>query len=229
MPWNGSADAAALLATVAANSATPAIARASALTELHSRVSHASIELARTGLADPDPQVRIAALDMLEGIAGNRIWPIGSPLLSDSSRGVRIRAVSLLADVSTANQPATDREAFKHATAEFVAAQHLNADRPEARSTLGKFYTRRGPFTDAETEYKAGLRLSPKYASAAINYSMQGAVLHRSRYTFFFLQNVLSLFMQSIRTEGMERSRATPSQLQSQRRPSQINTLREAN
>jgi predicted CXXCH cytochrome family protein len=167
--WNGSADAAALLATVAANPATPAIARASALTELHSRVSPANIELARTGVADPDPQVRIAALDMLEGIAGNRIWPIVSPLLSDSDRGVRIRAVSLLADVSTANQPATDRESFERAAAEFVAAQRFNADRPEARSTLGNFYARRGLLPDAETEYKAGLRLSPKYAPAAIN------------------------------------------------------------
>jgi predicted CXXCH cytochrome family protein len=167
--WNGSADAAALLATVVANSATPAIARASALTELQSRVSPANIELARKGVTDPDPQVRIAALDMLDGIAGNRIWPIVSPLLSDSSRGVRIRAVSLLADVSTANQPATDREAFERVAAEFVAAQRYNADRPEARSTLGNFFTRRGLFTDAETEYRAGLRLSPKYAPAAIN------------------------------------------------------------
>jgi hypothetical protein len=40
--------------------------------------------------------VRIAALDMLEGIAGNRVWPFVSPLLSDSSRGVRIKAVLLL-------------------------------------------------------------------------------------------------------------------------------------
>lgn len=167
--WNGSADAAALLAAIAANPATPAIARASALTELHSRVSPANIELARTGVADPDPQVRIAVLDMLEGIAGNRIWPIVSPLLSDSSRGVRIRAASLLADVATANQPAADREAFDRAAAEFVAAQRFNADRPEARSTLGNFYARRRRFPDAEAEYKAGLRLSPKYAPAAIN------------------------------------------------------------
>lgn len=167
--WNGSADAAALLAAIAANPATPAIARASALTELHSRVSPANIELARTGVADPDPQVRIAVLDMLEGIAGNRIWPIVSPMLSDSSRGVRIRAASLLADVATANQPAADREAFDRAAAEFVAAQRFNADRPEARSTLGNFYARRRRFADAEAEYKAGLRLSPKYAPAAIN------------------------------------------------------------
>ncbi len=167
--WTDRADAAALLALVAANPDTPAIARASALTELHSRVSPANIESARTGLVDPDPMVRIAALDMLEGIAGNRIWPFVSPLLSDSSRGVRIRAAALLADVPAANQPAADRASFERAAAEFVAAQHLNADRPEARSTLGNFYTRRGLFPDAETEYKAGLRLSPKFAPAAIN------------------------------------------------------------
>jgi Flp pilus assembly protein TadD len=113
--------------------------------------------------------VRIAALDMLEGIAGNRVWPFVSPLLSDPSRGVRVRAVSLLAGVPTANQPAADREAFERAAAEFIAAQRFNADRPEARSTLGNFYTRRGFFPDAETEYKAGLRLSPRYAPAAIN------------------------------------------------------------
>ena len=152
-----------------ANPATPAIARASAVSELHSRVSPANIELARAGVADPDPLVRMAALDMLEGIAGNRIWPIVSPLLSDSSRGVRIRAASVLADVSTPNQPANDREAFSRAAAEYVAAQRYNSDRPEARSALGNFYVRRGLTSEAEAEYKAGLRLSPRYAPGAIN------------------------------------------------------------
>jgi len=71
--------------------------------------------------------------------------------------------------VPTASQPAADRENFERAAAEFVAAQQLNADRPEARSTLGSFYARRGRHTDAEVEYKAALRLSPRYAPAAIN------------------------------------------------------------
>ena len=167
--WSDRADAAALLAVVAASSTTPAIARASALSELRSRVSPANIELARKGLADVDPMVRIAALDMLDGLPGNRIWPLVSPLLSDPSRGVRIRAVSVLAAVPIANQPAPDREAFEHAATEFIAAQQFNADRPEARSTLGNFYALRGLTADAENEYKAGLRLSPQYAPAAIN------------------------------------------------------------
>src|SRR5262249_32097277 len=148
---------------------TPAIARASALSELQSHVTPANIELARKALADPDPMVRIGALDMLDGLPANRIWPLVSPLLSDSSRGVRIRAVSVLATVPTANQPVTDRAAFERAVAELVAAQQFNADRPEARSTLGNFYARRGLTDDAEREYKAALRLSPQYGPAAIN------------------------------------------------------------
>ena len=167
--WSDRADASALLAMVAGSPTTSAIARASALSELHARVSPANIELARKGLNDPDPMVRIGALDMLDGLPGDRIWPLVSPFLSDSSRGVRIRAVSVLAAVPTSNQPVSDRAAFERATAEFVAAQRLNADRPEARSMLGNFYARRGLISDAESEYKEALRLSPQYAPAAIN------------------------------------------------------------
>jgi len=167
--WTDRGDAAALLAMVAASPAMPAIARASAFSELHSRVSSANIELARKGLNDSDPMVRIGALDMLDGLPGDRIWPLVSPLLSDSSRGVRIRAVSVLAGVPSANRPASDQEAFERAAAEFIAAQRLNADRPEARSTLANFYARRGLTSEAENEYKAALRLSPQYAPVSIN------------------------------------------------------------
>jgi tetratricopeptide (TPR) repeat protein len=167
--WTDRSDAAAQLALVAAGPTTPAIARASALSELHSRVSPANVDLARKGLADPDPMVRIGALDMLDGLPSDRIWPFVSPLLTDSSRGVRIRAVSLLAGLPTANQPASDRQAFERAAAEFIAAQRFNADRPEARATLANFYARRGLAADAENEYKAALRLSPQFSPAAIN------------------------------------------------------------
>ncbi|MFX5964812.1 hypothetical protein ABTE57_19815, partial [Acinetobacter baumannii] len=54
-------DAAALLGVLAGDRSAPAGARASALSELASRVSPANIGIARTGLADPDPMVRIGA------------------------------------------------------------------------------------------------------------------------------------------------------------------------
>jgi Flp pilus assembly protein TadD len=154
---------------VASDRNTPAFARASALTELAPRVSPSNIDLARAGLADPDPMVRIGALDMLENVPASEIWALVAPLLSDPIPGVRIRAAALLAAVPAASQPPVDRESFERAAAEFIAAQRLNADRPETRTTLGNFYARRGLATEAETEYRAALRLASQFVPAAIN------------------------------------------------------------
>lgn len=162
-------DAAALLAVVAADANAPAVARASALAELASRATPANIATVRAALADADPMVRIGALDMLENVPANQAWGWASPLLSDPVRGVRIRAASLLAAVPTASQPPPDRARFEQAANEFVAAQRANAERPEARTTLGNFLAQRGLATDAETEYRTALRLSPQYATAAVN------------------------------------------------------------
>ena len=163
------ADAAALLAVVATDSHAPAIARATALAELAPYITPANISAARSALGDPDPVVRIAALDMLENVPAGQIWPWVSPLLADPVRGVRIRAASLLATVPTASQPPPDREHFERAAAEFVDAQRANADRPEARTTLGRFLARRGQTTAAEAEYRTALQLDPSFLAASIN------------------------------------------------------------
>ena len=162
-------DAAALLASVVADRNLPAVARAGALTELAPRLSPANLGLARGSLADPDPMVRIGALDMLENTPPGQVWPWVAPLLSDPVRGVRVRAVSLLAAVPTASQPPPDREPFERAAVEFIDAQRANSDRPEARTTLGGFFVRRGQAVEAEAEYKAALHLSPQYLAASIN------------------------------------------------------------
>ena len=163
------ADAAKLLAIVAGDRSAPAVARASALIALAPYVSQEIVELARRGLSDPDPVVRIGAMDMLADVPPARSWALISPLLSDPVRGVRIRAAYLLAAVPAEQQPQADRGRFESAAAEFVAAQQLNADRPEDRAILAIFYARRGLTSDAEAELKAALRLNPQYATAAIN------------------------------------------------------------
>ena len=167
--WTDQPDAAKLLAAVAADGNAPAFARASALSDLARSLSASNSNLAREGLSDPDPMVRIGALDMLETVPVNQIWPLASPLLSDPSRGVRIRVASLLAVVPTANQPPADRERFDRAASEYIGAQRFNADRPESRSALASFLSKRGRLVEAEAEYKAALRLSPQYAPAAAN------------------------------------------------------------
>jgi tetratricopeptide (TPR) repeat protein len=113
--------------------------------------------------------MRIAAMDMLVDVPPAQVWPLVAPLLSDPVRGVRIRAVNLLAAVPTDHQPQADRKHFDSAAAELVAALRLNADRPEERSSLANFYAKRGLTTEAEAEYQAALRLSPQFAPAAVN------------------------------------------------------------
>ncbi|MGH6825447.1 tetratricopeptide repeat protein [Methyloceanibacter sp.] len=167
--WHDEPGAATLLAAVAADAKAPAFARAGALAELAGHVSPANLGLARAGLSDPDPMVRIAALDMLDNVPPNQLWPVVSPLLSDPVLGVRIKAASLLAGVSGDRLSGVDGERLKRATQEFLAAQALNADRPEARATLGGFYARQGQASEAEEEYKAALRLSPAFGPAAAN------------------------------------------------------------
>jgi tetratricopeptide (TPR) repeat protein len=167
--WNDQPDAAKLLTIVAADRTSPAIARASALNELSSRVTPALLDLARASLSDPEPMVRIGALDMIQNLPLDQRWSIASPLLSDPIRGVRIRTASILSDVPPPRLSEIDRGRFDRAAEEFVAAQQFNADRPEARATLGAFYARRGRNGEAEAEYKAALRLSPQFTGASIN------------------------------------------------------------
>ena len=166
--WADRADAGRLLASVAADAHVPDIARASALAELGPRLSPADAGLARQGLADRDPMMRIGAMDMLARLPPEQVWADVAPLLSDPVRGVRMRAALLLA-APAARQPAADRAQFESAAAEFVAARRLNADRPEDRATLAGFEARRGLAAEAETEYKAALRLSPQYSTASAN------------------------------------------------------------
>jgi predicted CXXCH cytochrome family protein len=167
--WNDQTDAARLLTAVATDVNAPAIARASALSELSTRATLATLNLARTAIRDLDPLVRIGALDMLENAPPEQKWSIASPSLADPIRSVRIRTVSILSDVPSARLSESDRGRFDRAAEEFIAAQRFNADRPEARSTLGAFYARRGRNSEAETEYQAALRLSPQFTGASIN------------------------------------------------------------
>jgi predicted CXXCH cytochrome family protein len=165
--WNDEADAQKLLTAVVHDPQTPAFARASALEAL--TLSRSTLALAQKNLSDPDPLVRISALDMLDGVPAGQLWPLVSPLLTDPVRGVRIRAASLLAGMPTAGLSQEDRTKLDKAVKEFIASNEFNADRPESRSTLANFYARHGDTAKAEAEYKTALRLSPSFAPAAAN------------------------------------------------------------
>ena len=70
-----------------------------------------------------------------------------------------------------------DRERLSRAIEDYVAAQRLNADRPEARVNLGNLYAQQGQPAAAETEYLAARALDrtfvPTYVVLAQLYARQ--------------------------------------------------------
>ena len=91
------------------------------------------------------------------------------PLLSDPVRSVRIEAAEVLAGLPANNLPADVGAAFSRATDEYVSAQQLNADRPEAHLNLALLYAKENHLDEAETELKTALSIDPSFAPGAVN------------------------------------------------------------
>ncbi|MFG1204224.1 tetratricopeptide repeat protein [Xanthobacter aminoxidans] len=157
------------LIRLATTPATPAIVRATAMNELRGFPSIATDAALQKALADPDPLVRIAAIQNTAGQPLDVRWRRIAPLLTDPVAGVRIEAANQLADQPLAALSAGDRDRLSTAFREYEAAQRLNAERPEARSNLGSFLLRRGDVAGAEAQFRAGLKLQPDLPALAVN------------------------------------------------------------
>ncbi|MBN8914220.1 MAG: tetratricopeptide repeat protein [Rhizobiales bacterium] len=157
------------LIRLATTPAMPAIVRATAVNELRGFPSIATDAVLQKALADPDPLVRIAAIENAAGLPLDTRWRRLAPLLTDPVAGVRIEAANQLADEPLAALSAAERDRLVTAFGEYEAAQRLNADRPEARSNLGGFLLRRCDVAWAEAQVRAGLTLQPDLPALAVN------------------------------------------------------------
>jgi len=165
------AESAAGLCRVADDSSQPAIVRASALARLAGTPVRIAVDAATRHLADRDPSVRRAALMVFESLSPDARRGRVAPLLGDPVRSVRLEAVWLLAAASAALAGTADQPAFARAADELIASRRYRADRPEDRTTLGVFLAQLGRHDEAAGEYRAALRLSPRYTPAYVNLS----------------------------------------------------------
>jgi len=172
----GAAEAASSLARIARNQSSPAIARATALEFLADYPSPRSIDAARKGLLDPDALVRRASVHALSQLPPAQRLTVLAPILDDPVRTVRMEATSALAD-TIGEATVRQRNAFNRGAAEYESAQKYNADRPEARASLGNFYARLGRFDEAHAELQSALDLDPAFVPAYVNL----ADLYRAR------------------------------------------------
>ena len=147
----------------------PAIARATALSMLSPYAPPPTDAAVRTGVTDDSALMRRAGARALSnsdpGASANTL----APLLSDPIRAVRIEAAEVLAGLPADNFPADVAAAFSRATDEYISAQQLNADRPEAHLNLGVLSARENHFDKAEADLRTALSLDPSLAPAAVN------------------------------------------------------------
>lgn len=166
--WEAGADAQ-LIETVQSPT-TPAIVRATALELLARFPQAAPPELVESRLRDPDPLVRRAVLGLLFTVEPKKRWALGSPLLADPVRTVRLEAVSELADLPAAlSLPPAERGSFDRAVEEYRTAQALNADRADSWLNLGALEAQVGNAGQAEAAYRHAMRLQPSFMPPYIN------------------------------------------------------------
>jgi predicted CXXCH cytochrome family protein len=157
------------LGLVADDRSFPPIVRASALARLAIAPTPRAIDAAVRNLADADATVRRAALTVLEALPPENRAATVTPLLNDPVRSVRLQAAWLLAPAAATLSGTPSGPAFRRAADEFVAARRYRADRAEDRTTLGVFFAQLGRHDEAAAEYRAALRLSPRYTPAYVN------------------------------------------------------------
>ena len=167
----GTPGAAALLTTLANDTSSPIIARATAVDQLQHYASPAAVPTLQTALADGDPLMRAAALDALMAFPTEVRGPLAAPLADDPVLDVRVKAGRVLAGVPDVQLDVGQRSARDRAFATYVQAQEAIADRPESHFDLGIVYAERGNTTQAEQAFRHAIKLQPDFVPAYVNLS----------------------------------------------------------
>ena len=146
---------------------TVGIAKASALLWIDGHHSAESKEALIKALDDFDPQVRIAALQSMQGFQDRGADPYrtirlrATPLLNDNVRSVRTAAAQVCAQIPRENLSIKQARALDKCIEELKLGVLVNNDRAAAHLTLGTVYERLGNFQRAEESYRTAIRVEP--------------------------------------------------------------------
>jgi tetratricopeptide (TPR) repeat protein len=166
------------LAELIRDAESPDIARATALSQLAPYLDAQTLPALTAGLKDSDPLVRSAAVGLLERAPVPVRVQRAFPLLEDPVRAVRIEAARVLASLPAGDLDRPQRELLEHGIREYVVAQMVNAERPEAQVNLGNLYAAQGVMDKASAAYATAMELEPAFIPAYVNladlYRVQG-------------------------------------------------------
>lgn len=158
-----------LLSELSLNPNQPVMARATALSLLQNYNREFSRESIEAGLRDKNPLIRLGAVRGAERLRPETRWQATHHLLSHPLRAVRIEAGRLLAPVDPASLNSGQRDTLDRAISEYISAQMVNGDRPEAHTNVGVIYSQSRKFTKSEQAYLQALSLDPQWVPALVN------------------------------------------------------------
>lgn len=157
------------LLAIADDPAAPSIVRATAATLAQPHLLAPDLPAVRKLLANFAPNVRIAALGLIERFEPDIRAQTAAPLLSDEIRGVRVEAARVLADVPDDQFTPEQRSAREKATNEYVRSLQEDSDWPTANVSLGNLRLRQGRTQEAIAAYERALALDPRFAAGYVN------------------------------------------------------------
>ena len=172
--------------------AQPPIARATALPFLRDQATVASESAVGAAIADPSALVRSAVPRALPAGAGRTMVQAVAPLLDDPVRAVRVEAARALAGADAQLTP-PQRESLAHAMRELVAAELVDADRPESHLNIGLLQLRSGQPAAAEDAYRTALRLDPGFVPALVNLADLDRMRSRNQESADLLRQAISI------------------------------------
>mgnify|MGYP001828771025 FL=1 len=168
---SGEPSAGRALAGLVRDTATPAMARATALAELGPYLSAATLDVVALGLDADDPLLRVAALQALEPVPPDIRVRLAFPALKDPVRAVRIEAARLLAALPSGDLPPGQQSQLDKGLEEYIESQQAMAERPEAQVNLGNLYAASGETGPATAAYRIATELDPGFVPAYVNHA----------------------------------------------------------
>jgi predicted CXXCH cytochrome family protein len=167
--WEGDPAAHDLLIEASLNRSLSGIARASTTLQLAQFPSRESLAASERLLADPDPQVRAAAVGNFTGAPGEILLRLLPPLVNDPVRLVRTEAARVLSAAPLTELNGEQRQAFRNALEEFKAGLMATNDRAGAWLSLGLVYENLEDEDRAIDAYRTAIRVEPNVTGPRTN------------------------------------------------------------
>jgi predicted CXXCH cytochrome family protein len=169
---SGEPDAVARLVALVADTGQPAIARATALDLLGQHADRDAVTAIASSITDPDPLIRLAAIQALEQLPATSRPSLLLPTLGDSIAAVRSAAARMLAPVASRIADAGARNAIRHELDSLRAALRAQAGQPEAWHGLGELAAAQGQPASAEEAYRTAIRTDSAFVPSRVNLAM---------------------------------------------------------